>query len=88
MADLNTLDGIAAARNELYNELRTGTVTEARAAGMERLLRGQESLKGQLPIRLLNVMTKMKGSSAEHYLEPLVKALLHFTTGEVKALGE
>ena len=82
MADLSTLDGISAARNELYNKLESGEVNEIRAKEMERILRGQESLKAQVPIRLLNVVTKMKGTAAESYVGPLVRALLRFTTGE------
>jgi len=81
MADLSTLDGIADARNELYRRLEHGEITEARAAAQERLLRGQESLKGNLPLRLLTVMAKLKGTNAEPYVGPLAKALLKFTTG-------
>ena len=89
MADLSTLDGISTARNELYNKLESGEINEIRAKEMERILRGQESLKAQVPIRLLNVVTKMKGTAAEHYVGPLVRALLRFTTGEdIKALPD
>lgn len=86
MADLSTLDGISEARNDLYNRLERGEINEARAMAQERLLRGQESIKGHMPIRLLNVVTKMKGTAAERYVEPLVGALLKFTTG--RALPE
>lgn len=82
MADLSTLDGIAEARNELYRKLEVGEITEARAQAMERSLRGQESLKGNLPLRFLTVITKWKGTSAEPYVAPLAKALLRFTTGQ------
>ncbi len=91
--DLSTLDGISEARNELYAQLKSGQITEVRAAQMERVLRGQESLKAHVPIRLLNVVTKMKGSQAERYVGPLVKALLGFVSGpqvvdELKALED
>jgi hypothetical protein len=86
MADLSSLEGISEARNDLYNRLDAGELSEARASQMERVLRGQESLKAHVPIRLLNVMTKMKGTSAEQYVAPLVKGLLKFTTG-AKELG-
>lgn len=82
MADLSTLDGISDARNELYRRLDLGEITEAKAAAQERILRGQESLKGNLPLRFLLAMTKLKGTRAEPYVEPLAKALLRFTTGE------
>lgn len=80
-SDLNTLNGISEARNALYNKLDSGQVSEARAAQMERVLRGQESLKAHVPIRLLNVVTKMKGSNAEKYVGPLVQTLLRFVNG-------
>lgn len=82
MADLSTLNGISDARNDLYKKLEAGEITEIRAAQMERMLRGQESLKGTLPIRFLTVMMKAKGTAAEQYVVPLVKGLLKFTTGE------
>lgn len=87
MADLSTLDGISSARSELYRRLDMGEITEARAMAQERLLRGQESLKGNLPLRLLTLMTKMKGTKAEPYVEPLARALLKFTVGDDKALS-
>jgi hypothetical protein len=82
MADLSTLDGISDARNDLYNKLEKGEINEIRAAQMERVLRGQESLKAHVPIRLLNVVTKAKGGQAEMQVGLLIRALLRFTTGE------
>lgn len=87
MADLSTLTGISDARNDLYNKLEAGNISEAKATGMERILRGQESLKAHVPIRLLGIVTKWKGSQAEKYVERLVRDLLVFTGGP-KALPE
>ena len=83
MADLSILNGISEARNELYNKLEKGEVSEVRAMQMERVLRGQQSLKADVPIRLLNVVAKFKGAQAEKYVAPLVRSLLIFTTGEL-----
>ena len=87
MADLGSLEGIGEARNDLYNKLEAGTISEIRAAGMERILRGQENLKATQPIRLLNVITKLKGTTAERYVGPLIERVLVFTGGQ-KALEE
>jgi len=87
MANLQTLDGISEAREELYNKLQSGEVNEVRAANMERILRGQQSLKADVPIRLLTVVTKMKGTAAEKWVAPLVKNLLTFTTGQKSIEG-
>jgi len=86
MADLSTLDGISSARNELYRKLESGEITEARAAAQERILRGQEQLKGSLPLRFILAMSKLKSTRAEPYIEPLAQALLKFTTGDGNAL--
>jgi len=87
MADLSTLSGISNARNDLYNKLEAGEIQDARAVSMERILRGQESLKAHVPIRLLGIIAKWKGTNAEKYVAPLVASLLEFTGGQ-KALPE
>lgn len=60
MADINTLHGIAEARNELYNQVKSGEVPEARATVLERLLRGQTYVCGDLPMKYLNMTAKLK----------------------------
>ena len=89
MANLQTLEGLSQAREDLYTKLEKGEITEGRALGMERLLRGQESLKAHVPIRLLSVIAKYRGPKAEQYSRPLIIALTKFTTGEdITALSE
>lgn len=55
-ADLSTLGGIATARADLYNKLMAGTIPEQRANTAERILRGQQVLKGDLPMRFIRLM--------------------------------
>jgi hypothetical protein len=81
MADIRTLEGISEARNDLYNKLESASIDERRALQMERVLRGQESLKAHVPIRLLGVVLRAKGAQAEAYAKPLMQALHKFTTG-------
>lgn len=82
MADLSTLQGISDARNDLYNKLESGALDERRALSMERVLRGQQSIKADVPIRLFGLLVKTKGTSAERYAPHLMRSLLKFTTGE------
>ena len=67
MADLSTLKGISDARTALYNQLESGSLPEQRANIMERILRGQTTLKGELPIKFIKLMASYKGGKLEAY---------------------
>jgi hypothetical protein len=82
MANLQTLQGISEARERLYDGLEGGTITEARAMAQERVLRGQSELKASIPLRLVAIIAKAKNPKVAQYAEPLMKALLTFTTGQ------
>lgn len=88
MTDLSSLNGISDARSELYNRLAAGEIPEAKAVAMERILRGQESLKAHVPIRLLSIITRWKGTQAEKFVTPLVENLLTFTTKSLSSGSE
>ena len=78
MAKLDTLIGIAQAREDLYNALEKGEITEARAGAMERILRGQQALKGELPLRFISMVTRYKGGKLEGYVASTVGELSGF----------
>lgn len=87
MAELSTLSGISDARTDLYNKLEKGEVPETRANIMERILRGQTSLKGELPLKALKLIKTMGGDQdrfQEHAIS-IVKDLAGFLEGK-KAL--
>jgi hypothetical protein len=81
MANLKTLDGIAEAREDLYNKLERGDINEVRAMAQERVLRGQSELKATVPLRLLAIIAKSRTPAVQKYGEPLMRAVLKFTTG-------
>lgn len=81
MANLNTLEGIGEARNDLYERLNRGEVTEARAMAQERILRGQSELKATIPLRLVSIIAKAKNPKVQRYSEPLMRALVGFVNG-------
>jgi hypothetical protein len=87
MADLKTLQGIGAAREELYNKLAAGEIPETRANIMERVLRGQVALKGELPMRFVKLVAGYKGGKLEGYVASTVGEIAGFI-GEGKALTE
>lgn len=82
MADLSNLNGISEARNHMYDSLERGEITEARAMAQERVLRGQSELKATIPLRLLSIIAKSKNAGVSKFGEPLMRALLNFTTGQ------
>ena len=82
MANLQNLQGISEARERLYEKLEGNEITEARAMAQERVLRGQSELKATIPLRLLSIIAKAKNPGVAKYGEPLMKALLNFTTGQ------
>src|SRR6266851_1979406 len=79
--DLQTLNGIGVERETMYEKLANGSITESRALAQERVLRGQSELKAAIPLRLLSIIAKTRNPGVARYGEPLMKALLKFTTG-------
>jgi len=65
MANLSTLDGIADEREKLYGLLMDGTISEQRALAAERVLSGQQKIKSEFPLRVLQVCTRMKAVADE-----------------------
>ena len=88
MTKLQTLEEIGNAREKLYSELEAGKITETRATTQERVLRGQSDLKATVPLRLLNIIAKTRNPGVAKYSEPLMRALLKFTTGAEPATLE
>lgn len=87
MADLSTLNGISEARTELYNRLIAGDVPEPRANIAERILRGQQTLKGELPMRFIKLLSSYKGGKLEGYIAGTAGDLAKFIEGgELDAL--
>lgn len=86
MADLSTLKGISDARTALFNRVESGEVPEQRANIMERILRGQTTLKGELPLKFIKSVAAYKGGKLEGYIAASVGDLAEFLQGEPKAL--
>lgn len=84
MANLKTINGIAAAREELFEKTLEGEIPEQRANVLERILRGQTEIKGNLPLKYLNLVNKLgkKGSDSGHPIGNTLKALDMFLGGE------
>jgi hypothetical protein len=78
MADLSTLKGIAIARQELYDKLSVGKISEAQANTMERVLRGQVMLRGQLPMQFLKLLAGLEGPVAKRQLQNTMARLSNF----------
>lgn len=87
MADLSTLNGISQARTDLYNKLDKGEVPEQRANIMERILRGQTTLKGELPLKFIKTMASYKGGKLEGYIAGTAADLAGFIDGSQRALA-
>lgn len=81
MADLRTLKGIGEARNELYDRLEKGEVSEIKAMAHERILRGQSELKATIPLRLIAIIARAKNPQVQRYSEPLMRELVSFVSG-------
>ena len=52
---------------------------------MERILRGQQSLKGDLPLKFISMMTRYKGGKLESYISEAAADLSDFLSAS-KAL--
>jgi hypothetical protein len=81
MSDLGTLKGISDARTNLYNQLIEGSIPEQRANILERILRGQTTLKGELPIKFIKLMSSYKGGKLESYAAATAGDLASFLEG-------
>ena len=79
---IKTLDGISEARDDLYQKLVAGDISETRALAQERVLRGQVELKATVPLRMLSIVMKSKHAPIQQYGEFLLKRIVKFTTGE------
>lgn len=71
--DLTTLEGIGRARQELYQDLQDGTISEQKAAEMEKVLRGQTKLKAEIPLRFLQLLASFEGAGVTQQLNKTIK---------------
>ena len=86
--NLKTLAGIGNAREDLYRKLVSGEIPETRANIAERILRGQQSLKGDLPIRFVRMVSTYKGGKLEGYIAGTIAEIADFIEGgDKKALA-
>lgn len=76
--DLQTLGGIATARERIFNQLLAGEISEPRAGVAEKILRGQQSLRGEIPIKFLGLITRHRSNPG----------LESFTTRLAERVGE
>ena len=88
MADLSTLAGISDARTNLYNKLEEGGLPEQRANIMERILRGQTHLKGELPLKFIKTIAGYKGGKLEGYIAGTAGDIAEFLEAAPKALKD
>jgi len=88
MADLSTLQGISEARTDLYNKLEKGDIPEQRANILERVLRGQTFLHGDLRLKFMSLMARYKNGKLEGYIAGTAAELAEFIGGKPKALPE
>lgn len=77
-ADLTSLQGIAAARETLYEEIREGKITEQKANTMERVLRGQVMLRVQLPLQFLKVLAGINTEESKTQQKRMLKGIAGF----------
>jgi hypothetical protein len=77
--NLKTLDGIADAREELYTRLIAGEIPEMRAREAERMLRGQQVLKGDMRLKFLGMILGNKKFDA--FSAELTQAIAAFVNG-------
>ena len=88
MADLTSLNGIAAARETLYSKLEDGAITEMRARECERILRGQTQLKAEVPMKFMKMVMGFKGGKFEAFAATMAGELAEFIERPSKALKE
>lgn len=83
--NLKTLDGIAEAREDLYGKLVLGEIPEVRAREAERMLRGQQILKGDMRLKFLSMI--MGNKKFEPFAADLAQSIATFVNGPA-ALGD
>lgn len=91
MADIQSLAGIGEAREALFNDTRDGKIPENRANICERMLRGQQELKGDLPIKAVKLFTQFRGMPkagdfGHPHVETLLSALTRFLGSDRPAI--
>lgn len=77
--NLKTLDGIADAREDLYTKLIAGEIPEVRAREAERMLRGQQILKGDMRLKFLSMILGNK--KFEPFAAELTQSIASFVNG-------
>ena len=77
--NLRTLDGIAEARQEVFTKLMGGEIPENRAREDERMLRGQQELKGTLPLKFLGLISGNK--KFEPFAAEMAQRITTFVNG-------
>jgi hypothetical protein len=84
--NLKTLDGIADAREELYARLIAGEIPEMRAREAERMLRGQQVLKGDMRLKFLSMILGSK--KFEPFAAELAQSISQFVNGPAALPGK
>jgi len=82
--NLQTLDGIAEAREEVFTKMMAAEIPESRAREAERMLRGQQDLKGTLRLKFLALV--MGNKRFEPFAADLAQAITSFVNGPAKSL--
>lgn len=77
--NIQTLDGIGAAREEIFTKLYLGEIPESRADVAERMLRGQQDLKGTMRLKFLALV--MNNKKFEPFAADLAQAITNFVNG-------
>ena len=78
--DLQTLDGIGRAREQLFNGLMDKAIAPELVREAERMLRGQQVLKGDMRIKFLGLI--MGNKKFEPYAQELAMGITQFVNGQ------
>ena len=84
--NLQTLDGIAEAREEVFSKMMNAEIPETRAREAERMLRGQQDLKGTMRLKFLALV--MGNKKFEPFAADLAQAVTLFVNGPAMALKQ
>ena len=84
--NLQTLDGIGEAREEVFTKMMNAEIPETRAREAERMLRGQQDLKGTMRLKFLALV--MGNKKFEPFAADLAQAVTLFVNGPAKALKQ
>jgi len=82
MADLQSLAGIAQAREDLYRKMEDRSIPERQAQIQARLLEDQVKLKLAIPSRLLAIISKGTSAQVKKHGGRVLAGILEFATGE------